>query len=352
MKKYMMVVMSFILLLTNGVYAVTLTDVQDHWAKETVGYLVESGIVNGYDDGTFKPEDTIQVDAFIKMVVTSLGHALENGPSYWASTFIDKAKELSLVKDGEFDTYESPINRAEMARMIVRALQEEYPDNLDEYKALITDYDKIADPYKEYIVKAYTKGIITGYEDGSFKPEQNATRAEAATMIVRMLDAEQRKVPELPAKDNVLMVNGKEITTEVPEVVEVYNKLIELYSTTGDKTYQVNDKHSEHITIMPDDSLFWQPKMYRLSFYLVKDDIAQYSLGLRAYDEKTLHSFKETLKIFFPTQYEEVFKKLMDVYKAKVFQGIPPKHKADGRTYWIGYNELSGNVGMSVTVKE
>ena len=350
MKKFMMVVMSCILLLTNSVYAVVLTDVQDHWAKETIGYLVESGIVNGYDDGTFKPEDTVQVDAFIKMVVTSLGHTLENGSSYWASTFIDKAKELSLVKEGEFGTYESPINRAEMARMIVRALQEEYPDNLDKYKSLITDYDTIANIYQDYIVKAYTKGIITGYEDGSFKPEQNATRAEAATMIVRMLDAEQRKVPELPAKDNVLIVNGKEITTEVPEVVEVYNKLIELYSTTGDKTYQVNDKHSEHISIMPDDSLFWQPKMYCIDCYLQKNDISQYLLALRAYDEKTLHSFKETLKIFFPTQYEAVFKKMMEEHQAKREWGVT-EGQADQRGYAIGYNELSDNVYMYVTVK-
>ena len=349
MKKFMMVVMSCILLLTNSVYAVVLTDVQDHWAKETIGYLVESGIVNGYDDGTFKPEDTVQVDAFIKMVVTSLGHTLENGSSYWASTFINKAKELGLVKEGEFDTYESPINRAEMARMIVRALQEEYPDNLDEYKALITDYDTIADPYKAYIVKAYTKGIITGYEDGSFKPEQNATRAEAATMIVRMLDAEQRKVPELPAKDNVLMVNDKEITTEVPEVVEVYNKLVELYSTTGEK-HTVFAELSNEISIFPDDSIPWQPKMYRVNCYLAKDDIAQYYLGLRAYDEKTLHSFKQTLKVFFPTQYEEVFKKMMEEHQAKREWGVT-KGQADQRSYTIGYDELSDNVYMYVTVK-
>ena len=198
MKKFVMVVMSFILLVTNSVYAVALTDVQEHWAKESVGYLVEAGVVDGFEDGTFKPEERVRVDAFIKMVVTSLGHTLENGSPYWASTFIDKAKELGLVKEGEFGTYERPITRAEMACMIVRALEEAYPDNLDEYKTLITDYDKIADPYKDYIVKAYGKGIITGYQDGSFKPEQNATRAEAATMIVRMLDGEQRKVPELP----------------------------------------------------------------------------------------------------------------------------------------------------------
>ena len=198
MKRFVMVVMSFVVLVIHSTYAVALTDVQEHWAKESVGYLVEGGVVDGFEDGTFKPEETVWVDAFIKMVVTSLGHTLENGSSYWASTFIDKAKELGLVKEGELATYERPITRAEMARMIVRAIDEEYPDNLDEYKSIITDYDTIADTYKDYIVKACTKGIITGYQDGSFRPEQNATRAEAAAMIVRMLDGEQRKVPELP----------------------------------------------------------------------------------------------------------------------------------------------------------
>ncbi len=174
-----------------------LTDIETHWAKETITQLIDLGVINGYEDGIFKPENTVQVDEFIKMTVTSLGHTLENGTPYWATTYIDKAKELGLVENGEFINYLRSITRAEMARIIVRALDQEYPDNLDEYKSLITDYTSIEDKYKDYITKAYAKGIITGYEDGSFKGDQNATRAESATMIVRMLDEEKRSVPEL-----------------------------------------------------------------------------------------------------------------------------------------------------------
>ncbi len=203
MKKKIIILLTIIIVLINttalavGNNDTQLTDIQDHWAKDTITQLIGLGVINGYEDGTFRPENTVQVDEFIKMTVTSLGHELENGTSYWASTYIDKAKTLGLVKNGEYTNYTRPITRAEMARIIVRALDEEYPDNLDEYKSLITDYNAIEDNYKDYIVKAYCKGIITGYEDGSFKGKQNATRAESATMIVRMLDEEKRIIPEL-----------------------------------------------------------------------------------------------------------------------------------------------------------
>lgn len=169
------------------------------WFYESVMTLSGAGIINGYPSGDFHPDGTINADAFIKMAVTALGYTgLVNGPEYWASTYIDKARELGLVIDGEFSSYTRPICRNEMARIVIRALDEEYPDNLPAYKSLITDYASIHPGYRDYAVKAYCKGILTGYTDGSFRGENTATRAEAATIIHRLIDPSVRKVPQIP----------------------------------------------------------------------------------------------------------------------------------------------------------
>lgn len=169
------------------------------WFYESVMTLSRAGIINGYPSGDFHPDGSINADAFIKMTVTALGHTdIENGAEYWASTYIDKARELGLVIDGEFNSYTRPICRNEMSRIVIRALDEEYPDNLLAYKSLITDYASIHAGCRDYVVKAYCKGILTGYTDGSFRSENTATRAEAATIIHRLIDPSIRKVPQIP----------------------------------------------------------------------------------------------------------------------------------------------------------
>jgi hypothetical protein len=175
-------------------------DVQDiDWFYETVTSLCEAGVINGFPTGDFRPNEPINVDAFIKMTVTVLGYTdIKNGPFYWAKPYIDKAMELGLVKEGEFSSYARPIYRNEMARIVVRALDDEYPDNLQAYKSLITDYNAIYSRYQDYVLKAYCKGILTGYADGSFRGENTATRAEAATIIYRLIEPSARKVPKLP----------------------------------------------------------------------------------------------------------------------------------------------------------
>ncbi len=169
------------------------------WFVENVSKLLGMGVINGYPDGTFKPDGNINADEFIKMIVTLKGFKLDNGTSYWADPFISKAKELGLVQDGEFSTYERPVTRQEMARIIVRALNETYPANYQAYKNNLKDFNSIPSNYADFILKAYSKGIITGYEDGTFKGSNNATRAEAATIIVRMADETKRVVPGVSA---------------------------------------------------------------------------------------------------------------------------------------------------------
>jgi|GEM_PF-2500474 len=177
-----------------------------HWAVEYIAQLTDYNIINGFPDGTFKPEEKVTVAQFIKMVLMQMTFDIENAPDgYWARPYINKAMDIGLVQSGEFPVdvvnyYEKPITRGEMSRIVARAvgIDEGYEDNLEDFRMLIKDYPEISPVYQPYVLKAFSKGIITGYPDGTFKDYATMTRAEASAVIMRMLDFDLRKVPERP----------------------------------------------------------------------------------------------------------------------------------------------------------
>lgn len=170
--------------------SISYTDVKDEWFSTDVLSLSSLGVINGYPDGTFKPNGNVQVDEFIKMAVIACGYNQENGTRYWGSTYIEKAKEIGLVRDRDFDKYTRPIVRAEIARIAARAVKEGKTAALNEagFKSSVKDYGQFPTSMKDFIIKAYSFGIIRGYPDGEFKWDKKASRAEAAAMVVRLLD--------------------------------------------------------------------------------------------------------------------------------------------------------------------
>ena len=168
-------------------------DIGGHWGESDIKKLVALGVISGYEDNSFKPNNNINVDEFIKLVVTARGEKVVGNTAYWAQPYIDKAHELGIVTPGEFSNYNIPINRQQMARMVVRAFETQTPQNAKIYIDKIADYTNISSDYYEDILLAYSNGIITGNENGKFLPLSNATRAEAVTMILRAVDINSRR---------------------------------------------------------------------------------------------------------------------------------------------------------------
>lgn len=177
--------------------AANMFDIASHWAKDYIQSLIDKGIITGYPDGSFKPDNSITRAEAAKLLLTSNGINPGNSSSgHWASNYINKSIDKGYIKNGEFDNIDKTINRGEMARMIARAMSDN-PKNIDELKKQITDYSKIPGEYQEYVAKVYAAGIITGYEDGLFRYERTLTRAEASTMIIRLLEKDKRKIPTI-----------------------------------------------------------------------------------------------------------------------------------------------------------
>lgn len=168
------------------------SDVKDHWAREYVGKLSYLEIIGGYSDGTFKPDQKILVDEFIKLMVTAMGYTPGVGDGYWAEPYIQIAKDEKLIGSNEFSNYARPINRQEMAKIITNGTltKEIAPDDnlLALLRSSIRDYPDIPDAYKQSVLTAYGMGLIAGTPSREFKPLDNATRAEASVVIMRFLD--------------------------------------------------------------------------------------------------------------------------------------------------------------------
>ena len=108
--------------------------------------------------------------------------------------------------DDQYYGYKQPIRRVDMAQVTGRALDKltddsEYRDPLAVCE-MIKDSNKIYGRSKGNVVKCYDLGILTGFPDGEFKPDNILTRAEAVAVIRRLIDKSARKIVELPIFPN------------------------------------------------------------------------------------------------------------------------------------------------------
>ena len=169
---------------------------ESHWAYTHITRLTYEGAITGYPDGTFGPSRNITRAEFLAVVVGALLSRPEAPPAeqHWATNIMQAAEKNNLLEAGEFaqDTWGQAITRQEMAKIMARGAQfvrkEALETKTSVYTSKITDFASIPERYLSYVAQVYSKGIETGYPDGSFGGERQATRAEAATMVVRLID--------------------------------------------------------------------------------------------------------------------------------------------------------------------
>ncbi len=176
---------------------VNLNDIKGHWAEKTIAELVASGAIAGYPDGTFKPDQGISRAEFATIVVKAFqlpekkGKVFEDTANHWAQDFIATAAANGIVS-GYSDTTFGPgdsITREQMAVMIAKAAK---LAEAQEGKTF-ADGNKVSAWAKNAVVTASEKNIISGYPDNTFRPQNNATRAEAATVIIKSLKLASQK---------------------------------------------------------------------------------------------------------------------------------------------------------------
>ncbi|ANY67447.1 hypothetical protein BBD42_13935 [Paenibacillus sp. BIHB 4019] len=171
-------------------------DIQGHWAQASIEKALELGIVKGYSDGKFRPNGVITRAEFAVLISRAL--KLTDGSTSatfndskqipaWAKPHIDRAAKAGLISGYANGTFlpSREINRSELASIIVRAAKLD----IDETNELsFADAASIPDWAKNDIAAAAKAGYIQGKGGNKFEPLANATRAEALTLIMKLLE--------------------------------------------------------------------------------------------------------------------------------------------------------------------
>ena len=169
-------------------------DMVDHWAESYVLKLISLGAVTGFEDGTFRPHLNVSRAQFTVMLSRAMGLTPAHEPDLnftdsvpgWAAGYVAAAVARGLVTGFDDGTFrpDEPITREQLAVMTTRALGAGSAGPA----LTFADAAQVSSWASSGVSRAVVLGIVTGYEDNTFRPQGKATRAEAATMISRLVD--------------------------------------------------------------------------------------------------------------------------------------------------------------------
>ncbi len=228
------------------VYGAEYTDVNsNHWAFKAVKTMSDQDIIKGYPGGSFQPDRTVTCGEFIKMaLIASTGKDPGNAASgHWASTYYSRALELGYFTEYDIqkEGLSRRITRAHMALIISSILGDVKIENYDKIQEGITDIT-FKTPYEYDITKAYAAGILTGYTDHTFRPDQTLSRAESAAVIHRLVDEGERRPP---GSDSGETKNSAVLTYPTSE-------LLDMSKLTPDKTIAVSVRFTDEYELYTD----------------------------------------------------------------------------------------------------
>ena len=223
--------------LPAGVY----TDTKDNWARDAIQAMSQAGYLSGYSDNTFKPSAQITREQAAAIYGKVLQHNLneqeladivtkEASTSYsdveadrWSNSAI-KLVSAAGVMQGTSKTAFTPsktMNREEFvasAASLAKKLNITTPVKTE--KVTFKDEDSISLDYVADINYMAQRGIVASGATESFNPKQPVTRAQAATILNRMLNGAGLTIPKHAAPEAKAETTVKEDTKKVEKAVE------------------------------------------------------------------------------------------------------------------------------------
>ena len=204
-KKILSLLLTFGVIFANIAYAKDYSDYpqkywdldKSHWAYSYISELTDKKVIEGFEDGSFKPDKTVTRAEWSKLICIASGKMIANSDvtcavdyktSDWYSPYINTIKDyinFYVVDDKYYFKPNQAITREDVTVSLVKLkgydLSEVDYSNITKF----SDFNSISNSLKVYISVAISNELIKGFEDNTFRAQDTLTRAEAATLLCR-----------------------------------------------------------------------------------------------------------------------------------------------------------------------
>ena len=234
-------------------------DIKDtYWANDAINSLVNTGIFNGYPNGNFGPEDSMTREQFAAILFKAFELQTTNvsgstfkdvEPSRWSYSYIEAAKPYLT---GYFPPSGKPsfdpngiATREDVAVALVSVLNLNQVETGDPSDLDFKDNEDVSPKLRDEIALAVKYDLIKGFPDNTFRPDKPITRAQAASLIFKVLkstyqeeNANQAYTITVPSRVSTPKVP---IEVKMPKNTALYinDTLVEDESTYYKKTWSI-----------------------------------------------------------------------------------------------------------------
>jgi len=277
LNKILLLTVVLSLMLTMTVNAVAFTDISTHWAKSYIERVAANGLVSGYDNGTFKPDNNVNVleslvmisrlydidedikDEIIEKYEPSLEDMTNTLYNEWAFEYLSVIIELGVVSEQGIEdmfakkTIFQDASREEIAVLLTKAMMlGDEAQSLKVYTLPFADVAEISTLARPYIYIMYDKDILQGDSEKNINPSASITRAEIATLLDKAYDYVQDNdvYPDFDDYQPTTSVSGI-ITGVSAGTAESYiyvkndNEVESIVKINGDTDITLNGKDAE-----------------------------------------------------------------------------------------------------------
>lgn len=201
-------------------------DIAGHWAETVVAKWYDNGIISGFPDGSFRPNEAVTraqlaviIDNIFKFTTKADMYFSDVNGSEWFADAVAKCSQAGIISGNPNGTFEpnKPVTREQAAKMIAEAFKLTAAD-ADAYRTF-ADSSSIAAYAREYVSALYEAGYIAGFPGGNYEPKKGLTRAEALKIIDNILDGiVSAKGTYTKDASKSLLVNSKDVTLRNIEI--------------------------------------------------------------------------------------------------------------------------------------
>lgn len=239
-------------------------DIDEHWAKNEIGICANFGIINGMGDGTFRPDAPVTYEQAVKMVVCTLGYgSIAEGLGGYPTGYTSKANDLRLLNGIESLSFKDNAPRGVVAKLVYNALEV----NMAETSAAGTVSTTDKTLLENHLNVKKLKGTVAGIED--YTTDLCTTSLSKGFMDVIGNDGEEYIMSYLSYTQDITMIRnllGKAVTLYYRQAKE----------TDGMELVIIDDETSKNdvIKIMSDKLYSYDGST--LKYYNEKDELKSF----------------------------------------------------------------------------